>query len=127
MAGAVERAVDSLIDALTSPKTLRLLLTSFLASSLLLFGLVSSSIASLAFYNILIPPVSSAAPVYLQYGAGIPSAKMALPKALRGSQEYDMLVELQAPASRRNLDLGQTVHSTAAMWSHALKAGWRAF
>lgn len=93
-------------DVVSAPITLRFLLTSSLASLALIFALTSSLVASISFYRILIPPASLSTPVYLQYGQGIPSAEFTVPKDLKGNQQYDILLAIDAPASRKNLDLG---------------------
>lgn len=106
MAGKAESTIERIADAITSPKTLRLLLTSALIASLVAFSVVTSAVASLTFYNILIPPVSLSTPVFLQYGSGIPYAKLKVPEDVRGSERYNVYLDIEAPGSRRNIELG---------------------
>lgn len=100
-------AINGLFSKLTSPSTLKVLCTGFLAASLLIFSLLSSIVASIYFYNTFIPPLSVSRPVFLQYGNGVPFGSVQLgPSVLSSDQSYDVFLELEAPASQKNLNVG---------------------
>lgn len=104
---ALGEVINGIFSKLTSPSTFNVLCTGFLAASLLIFSLLSSIIASIYFYNTFIPPLSVSRPVFLQYGAGVPFGSVQLgPSVLSSGQSYIVFLELEAPASQRNLDVG---------------------